>query len=335
MPFIREFNTLLYDSNNNVIYIDSNNGITFSLYDNSLNLISRKQIYKGISSFVTCHFDIDSDDIIYGLLKSETNELQYVTIANKYCIKNNILKYNPYENTIKFPYIKKTHDYISLFYYLIVRNTPHTCSLVHKYNNKGIWNEYIIDTINYDVLSNFRIINTPSHVIAFYFKLCDSHEELFMRCFNLSENIWSLPYQLTFSGNPKMYLSVIKDNNDCYHITYSENILGQYHCCYINGYTDFKKFTRSISKTFKECIACTFPTIIYYNDKLYIQWTEYNVLNSVKSSDNGKTWSRIDIDPASVNNNFSCCRFGANMNNNNIIYSFFNQKGFINVLGIR
>lgn len=335
MPFIREFNTLLYDSCNNVIYIDLNNGITFSIYDSSLNLISKKQIYKNKSSFVTCHFDIDSNDIVYGLITSGTNELQYVSIVNKYCIKNTILKYNPYENTIKFPYVKKSNEYINLFYYLINKTTPHNCSLVHKYNIHDKWYEYIIDNINYDILTNFRIINTSSHVLVFYFNLCDTNEELFMKCFDFKKNIWSSPYQLTFTNNSKMYLSVIKDNTDCYHITYSENNSGQYHCCYINGYTDFKKFNININRIFTKCIACTFPTVLYYNKTLYIQWMEYNVLNSVKSYDNGETWNTPTIDPASVNNNFSCCRFGANINNNNIIYSFFNQKGFINVLGIR
>ena len=64
MPFVREFNTLLYDSNNNVLFIDLNNGITFSLYDINRSLISRKQIDKYETSFVTSHFDIDSNDNI-------------------------------------------------------------------------------------------------------------------------------------------------------------------------------------------------------------------------------------------------------------------------------
>lgn len=337
MPFVREFNTLLYDSNNNVLFIDLNNGITFSLYDINRSLISRKQIDKYETSFVTSHFDIDSNDNIYGLVSSEAGTLKYICLINNYLIKKIIFKYNPYENAIKFPYIKNVYGYTNIFYYLLNNQTPHTCSLIHKYRKNDKWVESTIDYINYDVLTNFKVINTPSHIIIFYYNIFHTCEELFMKCFSLKDNIWSEPYQITFSQKSKMYLSVIKDINDCYHITYAENKSGQYHCCYINGYTNFQTFSSKISKVFSDCITCTFPTVLYYNHILYIQWTEYNVLNFISSNDNGQTWDHTKIDTVSINNNFSCCRLGTNVkkNNNNIIYSFFNQQGFINILGIR
>ena len=335
MPFVQKFNTLLYSSNNNVAYIDTDPSLTITILDNNLNIISSKQIYKNSSSFVNYYFDIDHHNNIYGLLNDNINGLQYINIGRKNIIKNILINYNIYENHIKFPYIKKINNVIHIFYYLINTKDNHSCCLVHYYKTNFKWQNNIVDNIDFNILTNFRVIETPSNIIIFYFKIIDGYEELFMKLYDIKNNTWSKASQITNTHNQKLYLSVIKDAEELFHIAYSENHSEKYQCCYINGYIDtLNHFKVESTSDISQSIVCTFPTLLYYNKILYFQWIEYDNLNFKYSNNNGYSWSKQKIDDISLSQEFSCFRLGSNISNTNIIYSFFSQKNFINVLGV-
>lgn len=316
MTFERKFNTLIQKYNKNIIIKISDNNITLQNLNSNFDLLSSREILNGNYSFIDVWFDInEDDDTIYGIINSEKNSLIHLYINNKVIIKNTLLNYDSKLFDIKFLYIKKLNGSTHIIYYLINKYNMNHCTLIHYYKEKNTWIKTKIDTLQYNILTNFIVIFENSIPTIFYLKVMNGCEELFTSTFDSNMKIWTTPIQLTSSHKFKVYLSAIKSVNGSYHITYSENNYGRYYCNYINVSLDKNAFTTSINKTINETVACTFPNIIEHKQTLYIQWIEYNTLNYCVSYDCGKTWTKPILDKTSSDYDFCCYSYKCNTSN--------------------
>ena len=67
-------------------------------------------------------------------------------------------------------------------------------------------------------------------------------------------------------------------------------------------------------------VACEFPNISMINDKLYIQWLEFNELFTSCSKDYGKTWSYPNLFNNNENKSIIRYDYRCNFLNDNKIY---------------
>ena len=158
MTFMRKFDTLLQNSNDNMCKIDSSdNGINITNYDQNFKVLSVKKILTGNFAFLDYWFDINKNDSLYGIVNNKSGSLIYYNIRNNYIISNKIISYNPQYEFVKFVYIKNTDDCIHIIYYLIDINDTVTGSLIHHYRKNNKWITSTIDNISYNILTNFVV----------------------------------------------------------------------------------------------------------------------------------------------------------------------------------
>ncbi|MDO5517087.1 MAG: hypothetical protein Q4F66_05990 [Clostridium sp.] len=337
MTFMRKFDTLLRKSNNTMCKIDSQDGINLYIYDNNFRLLSSKELLDGDFSFLDYWFDIDINNNVYGIINDKKGTLLSYNITNKYLIKNSLLKYNPDEKFIKFVYINSNTERTNIFYYIFNTDTPYSGSLIHHYKINNIWYTHVIDSISYNVLTNFVVVYDNHDIpIVFYYKLSHGVEELFISIFDADSNSWCTPIQITDSRKAKIYLSVIKDYRNCYHILFSENNSNKYYCTYINGYINNYNFNISNSLVISDTVACTFPNILESQGRLYAHWVEYHNLYVGFSDDYGNKWNKVMIYNDSLENPFVCCNYHSNCIEENTInyFTLYMNQNSNHILGI-
>ena len=313
MTFMIKFNTIIKKSNDNFYEINSDDGINICFYDEKFELDCSKKILDGNFSFLDYWFDIKENDNVYGIVNNKNGSLIYFYIINKYIITNKIFNYNPQNEFIKFVYIKDSRYCIHIVYYLMSINNSMTGSLIHHYRKNNKWKTTTIDNISYNILTNFVITYDDNNLpTIFYYNLTNGFEELYASTFNLESECWSKPMQITNSKKPKIYLSVIRDSQNRYHILFSENNSSKYLCTYINGYINNNFFNTGNTAVIGSTIACMFPNVIESNNKIFVNWIEYHNLYLCSSDNYGQNWNNIDIVNDSYKLPFSCCNYHSN-----------------------
>lgn len=323
MTFMRKFDTIIQQSNKKISKITSDNGLTLYNYDQNYKLTNYKNILSGEFSFLDYWFDIDENDNIYGLVHDKKDYLIYYSIRDNFIVKTKLLKYNSNTDFLKFVYIKKIDKCINIFYYCLDKSNPTNTRLLHRYNKNNKWKTFIIDSFSYNVLTNYVVTYDKNfNPTIFYFKLHEGFEELFTSTFNSDSSSWSNPIQLTNSQKPKIYLSVIYDSEEKYHIVFSENNFNNYYCIYIHGYIKNNNFYIIYNWLLENTVACTFPNILQSNDVIYAQWIEYHNLFIKYSKDYGRTWTNAMFAKDSSTLPFSCCNYHSNLKNQDILNYF-------------
>ncbi|MEG1311183.1 MAG: hypothetical protein RSD47_04155, partial [Romboutsia sp.] len=288
MSFINKCSTILRLSNKDMCHIYSDNDLIFDYIDKDENLISSNSFINSNNlDFTNSNFNLDEDNNIYGLYKDNSLKMIELKNGSSEIIQKEILTYNYKKFNIIFPYIKIVKDKIHILYYVYNNNSTNTCALFHHYNNDGVWIENKIDFINHIVLDSFTVLWNNNCPIVFYFNLVNGCEEVFSSRFNTTTLTWSTPIQITNSGNSKIYLSVLKDSMNFYHLTFSEELDNGYAIKYINGYLTDNKLDINISNYITKPSACRFPSLVKYQSNLYLIWVNYHKLNTSISTDLG------------------------------------------------
>ena len=313
MSFINKYSTIIRFSNKEMLNIYSDNDIKFEYFDKNKNLLCSNSIpNSSYLDFTNSYFNLNSDDSVYGIYKN--NSLNLVEIKNNgnEILKKEILNYDYKRFDILFPYVKILDNNIHILYYLYEKNSFNTCTLFHNYNKNNTWIKNKVDCIDHIILDNFKVFWIDNTPIVFYFKLINGYEEIFCSKFNSSTLDWSCPIQITNSSKNKLYLSILKDYKNFYHLTFCENINNGYAVKYINGDLKENKFDVNISSYASSPSTCRFPNLIKYKSDLYLTWVNHEKLYTCKSFDLGKTWSNPTIDNVSLNKNFTRANFLSN-----------------------
>lgn len=337
MSFLNKCSTIIRRANKDMFYIHLENGIIFDYFDSDNNLISSMNLTKNkLIDFTKAYFTLDKYDNIYGVYNSN-NSLIMVDILNNSSeiLEKEIISYNNKKFNISFPYIKKDHDSLHIIYYVYNNDSTNTSAIFHHYKHNGIWTENKIDFVNHIVMDNFIVIWSQQSPIIFYFNLVDGCEELFLSRFNCSTLSWSNPIQVTNSNKNKIYLSVLKDNMNFYHVSYCENIGNGYAVKYLNGYLNESNMNVNISTYITGPSTCMYPSLIKENTRLYLMWVNYNRLVTCSSDDLGKTWSDHETDDFSIEEDFVRARFFSNYKNDMPynVSSIFTTSNDVGILG--
>lgn len=329
MTFINEVKMLLKKSNGNLAILNIDGGIKYELLNNNLSKILNKKIYDGNFSYINTWFDINKDDSIYGIIDNNKGNLIKININDDIISSSTLIKYDYKNFIIKFPYIKILDNENHIIYFSINKKNNNFSQLIHIYKNDNIYKKSKIDFINYNIMSNFVVTwnnNIPS---IFYYNRVNGFEELFVSTFDLNNLNWTSPLKLTNSEKNKIYLDVIKDINNNYHIVYSENNNLKYHCQYLKLEINNTNFKILESSLIKNNIMCLFPTLLIQSNNIFIQWVEYNNLYICKSINSGKTWSKSNKNNSISDYIFLRYYYKSNYkldNNYNLSYIFGTNK---------
>ena len=313
MSFINNCSTIIRRSNKDMFHIYNNNGIYLDIFDKNNSLRNSKKVFdSSIIDFTKTYFTLDKSDNIYGICSNNNlTLLEMLNDSNEFS-KNEIIKYNNTKFNILFPYIKILNDNIHIIYYVYNNSSTNTTALFHHYRCNNVWMENKIDFINHIILDDFIVLWSQNSPILFYFNLVDGFEEVFMSRFNCSTLTWSSPVQITNSKKSKLYLSVLKDSMNFYHITFCENIENGYAVKYINGYLNENSLDVNISTYISGPSTCMYPTLIKYKSTLYLMWVNYGKLITSFSTDLGKSWNEHKIDDFSIEEDFARAKFISN-----------------------
>ena len=285
-------NILIKKSDESLIEFNLDSGIKYKIINKGLKHIYREEFTNRNFSFVDIYIDIDNDDKIYGVLNDKLGKICSLSIEDGFKL-DTIFKYDYKYFYIKFCYIKKFLKEKHLIYYSINKDNPLMCTLIHMHicEDKVIKNK--IDCISYNILSNFEVIWTDKVPTIFYFKVVEGNEELFISRYNNETYKWSNPLKITKSKELKIYLSVLVDKYNNYHVAFAENNKGKYYCKYIKLKLSKNDFEILNLQTIKTNVMCLFPHLINYEEKIKIQWGEYSCIYECKSTDLGNTWGEI------------------------------------------
>lgn len=296
MSFINKTNILIKKNNNDLYYFDLDKDIVFTKISNKTNTLISKKLFDGDYSFVDIWLDTNEKDNIYGVINDKKGKILNLTLEKDNVDTHTIIKYDYKNFIIKFPYTKHIENIKHTIYCSINKSIPLLANLIHIYEDDNIFIKNTIDFIDFNILSNFVVAYSNNKPIIFYFKLVDNFEELFVSIFDLNSYSWSNPIQITKSNKNKIYLSIFQDENNNYHIAFSENHDNKYYCKYININLEDNVLKINQESIISKDVMCLFPSIIKKNSTLYIQWVEYFDLYICQSDDFGMNWSKPIID---------------------------------------
>ena len=312
MSFINKCSTIIRRSDKELFKIYADNSLRVSHYNKHNNLISSYDFnnLKGID-YTNCSFCINNDDI-YGIYKDNALKMLYMPKDTSKMVQKDILTYNSKKFDIVFPYINVINNSIHILYYVYNNSSTNTCALFHHYYDNKIWTENKIDFINHIVLDNFTVLWVQNTPIVFYLNLINGCEEVFFSRFNQSTFSWSTPCQITNSNKNKLYLSVLKDNMNFYHLTFCESIDNGYAVKYMNGYLNENNLDVNNSTYVSDPSTCMYPSLVKHNSTIYLMWVNYNKLYTSISNDLGKTWSKHEVEETSIKEDFCRSKFLSN-----------------------
>ena len=291
VQFIDKTEILIRNSQNKFKLFNFDKDFIFYELDSSFNKTSHNKIIDGSYSFADICLDINDNDIIYGVIDDKKGKLINITIDDDNISSNTILKYDYKNYFIKFPYIKDFYPGRHVFFYSLSKYKSNVYCLNHIYINNDSSKKHIFNLSGYNIISNFTVTWDDNIPTIFYYNIVNGVEELFVSKFDIDLLKWSQPQQITSSRKQKIYLSILKDTNNTYHIVFSENNNNQYYCKYIKGHYEDGLFNTISSNFLSQDIMSLFPHLIMHNSKLYAQWIQYHTLYTCTSKDLGESWS--------------------------------------------
>lgn len=338
MSFINECFAIIRRNNKDMFYMYlTDNGLFCNCYNSNKDLVHKdKLINNSHIDSIRYSFSLDEDDNIYCIYCDKSLQILECKNNSNIFTQKESITYNFKKFGLAFPYVKYINDSTHIFYYVFNNMSNNTCAIFHHYKHNNYWIENKIDFINHLVLDNFTVLWNESVPTIFYLKLVNGCEEIFASRFNLGTFCWSDPIQITNSNKNKIYLNVIRDSMNFYHLCFCEYIKNGYVVKYINGYLNNNKFDINTYSYLSEPSTCMYPSLVKKDNKLFICWVDFNKLFTSYSEDMGKTWSNPSIDEYSKEDNFVRCNFYSNYKydlsyNVSYLFSTLNEVGIIGI----
>lgn len=338
MSFINECYAIIRRRTKDMFYISLNNdGLYYNYYDTNNNLVHRDKLISDIDiNFTKYSFSIDKDDNIYCIYCDKSLQILECKNNSKIFTQKESITYNFKKFGLAFPYVKYIHNNAHIFYYVFNNSSTNTCALFHHYKNNDYWIENKIDFINHLVLDSFTVLWNESVPTIFYLKLVNGCEEVFASRFNSGTFCWSDPIQITSSGKNKIYLDIIRDSMNFYHICFCEYIKNGYVVKHISGYLNENKFNIDTSSYLSEPSTCMYPSLVKTDNTLFVSWVNFNKLFTSSSDNLGKTWSHSTIDELSTEDDFIRSAFYSNYEkdlkyNVSHVFSTLNDVGILGI----
>lgn len=271
------------DSNNILLFRKATNDILLDRINKDTNITNKESIVKDV---------LEEYDIAIGL----ENKIYMIYQNQAMHLILSIFDGNSRED------IKLTAEQIPEVFDLnimVYNNTIHIVYVIrlleegkyriyHHYYDNEDWGTYRVeDIIARKLLNPIKLIQEENNIILTYY---NNDKDIELKSFSSKDLAWSDASVLVNNPNEKLYLDMIK-RGDTIHLSYSEfqngNLVIKYEkFIYNNGI-----YKKEVEEIISNEGSFSYPTIIIYEDDIWITWVELDNIISRFSNDKGKTWS--------------------------------------------
>lgn len=272
------------DKENLYLFQNNKNEIFMNHFDYKSNINKKEIICKDCNG----EFDITIiDGSIYLIYQDLLRNLNLTIITN-----NNITNITMTEEPIDKIYelnIFHTNNQLNMVYLKLLSAVEKKYRVVHHFIDEEDWvNQNVIDVKADQALNPIKIIKSDDNIILCFY----NDNEINIMELNSIDSKWKEPIKLSVDNYRRLYLDAMKLEDDL-HLVYSQY---QNHN-YVIMYERYKYNSGDPILESKEVISnesnCTNPTLILYDDVMWIVWNESNRLYSRFSTDYGRIWSSI------------------------------------------
>lgn len=328
---------------NDAIIIDKNGSIySFRLIADGIELIvhekSTDNIDKSIivsEKIVEYDVTISEENKIDLICKKSDKSLSIYSLSNREWIESKIYE-DEIHDTCGLKIIS-VDGKVHIFYYMLSVEDNEKLSIYHHYLKDDSWNTNIVkDIYKSDIIKPIEVIEDEGDLLIGYYDLGNYSEDIFISKFDVKNDIWQEPVNVTSDDKFKLYLDLLKVD-DHIHITYSEyedeNLIIQYK----KIKSKENKYIGVSQDVLSNHSNCTYPTLISTGDILWNVWTEYENVVSVYSKDGGEIWSNPYVWSESKQQDFARYKFSNNEDgikeNYKMNYSFSKNYPDLSLLG--
>ncbi len=265
------------------------------------------------------YVEIDNKDNFHIISYHNGGKLyySYYNFNDEKWVNNLIVKYPVEEQKIFYPVIKYVNNKIHIFYYLKQNKEKDKSYLLHiNFNNEDYDTSHVTTVYSHSYINPFKIFINNEEIILLYTSVLDKFDQIFITKFNTSDKKWHEPIAITKSDDKKIYINGLLDNKNNLHITWSKYDDEYLVVKYLNFNID--KFNKEIGNlnpiSLSEKSSCSFPTLCYFKDILWVMWAEVNKVASCYSTNMGKNWSSPFIHENTRNLDFKRYRYISNYN---------------------
>ena len=310
MAFINTLHRVIRKSNKDILnFYISNNNLFLKEFNAKKGCNTSIKLIENIEDYLI-NINIDSNDKVYGIATPENGDVLYLYTDNENIIREKkLFSYDSEKYSLIYPYIKKSESTLHIIYLFQSIYNESIYSLFSHYFDGENWHENNIDFVSaHPFVTPFAVTFMSNNPTVFYFK----DDEIFACSFKGNEKAWTSPTQITNTHNKKIYFSVLQDDKNLIHITWSEFINEHLVVRYTNGAFNNKGFHSLKITNISEPSNCSYPTVAKIKDILWNMWVQFDRLYSCYSIDNGITWSKPSIDSKSYEEDFIRYKFLTN-----------------------
>jgi hypothetical protein len=288
MSFFNDRMAIVSDSLNNISLFRLVDGEIIQYYfDINTKYVSKKKIANKV--FLEYNVAIDEENYIYLLYQDMSFNL-ILTLLKNGEIETIKLTEEPIPEVYNLDIIineKEPH----IFYCILLSKAENKYRIYHHYFNGVDWITNIVEEIKVAKLLNpMKIIKNDTKLILGYYDK-EEEENIYIKNFDLKNKKWGEKLQLTNNPTQMLYIDFLLVKGKL-HLTYC-----QYDGNIIVKYERFNYKDNLVEKEKEKILSneenAQLPTLIFYEDKLWVVWIEYENIMSRYSTDNGTTWSPI------------------------------------------
>ena len=161
--------------------------------------------------------------------------------------------------------------------------------IIHNYVEGDSWvSQNVMDVQIDQAINPMKIIKIDKiFILCFY-----NGNEVCIKELNSINSEWAETIVLSEPNSKKLYLDMIKIENNL-HLVYSQFQNNNYVIIYERHSYNNGAIRKDFEKVISNESNCTNPTLILYDDKIWVVWNESNRLYSRHSGDGGNIWSSI------------------------------------------
>lgn len=298
------------------------------------NYETQKQYEKVIAKEVFLEYDgsIDENDTIYIICQDKSFDLILILLKKNKDMEVVKLTEEPIPE-VYYLNIILDNDKPHIFYFILTSKIEKKYRIYHHYFTGGEWITNKVDEIKVrELLNPLKIFRADNEIIlSYYNKIGD--EQIYIKKFDLNKEKWEEKIRLTDDEKNKLYLDFVV-GKDKIHLTYCQYEEGNLVVKYERYSYDNVLLRKEVEEKISNIENPQDPTLIYYEDRLWIVWIEYENVMSRYSDDFGNTWSPIYLWKESKGKDIVRYKYNK-LNNEGIIlnYSFGKIDSDISFIG--
>ncbi len=289
MVFYNDRSSIVTDSFGNIYYVEYREEVLILFYfDCNSDKVEKKEITNNLLG----EYDvaIKNDDSIYLIYQGIDRHLYLFVINNG---ESEVVRITevPVSNVYNLSLILDGEE-IHIFYNILANEEKRNYNIYHHHFANEDWNTTVVaDTNVLNILNPINLIYNMGILYIVFYDLVDT-EEIFIKSYDTVKQIWNDKIRLTYDSNTKLYLDTLLENNTM-HLTYSRYVGGNLEIVYSKFNIEGNNFNKVKESILSNRENGSYPTLVKYQDKLWVIWVEYDSLLSCYSTDNGDNWRGI------------------------------------------